>query len=93
MVPDDYPYHLAHDWAPGYRARRITDLLAVDDRVSLDAMQSIQAQTYSLPAEALRPNLLAVEPENELQRRAPSPQRQLVDHAAQQPVPANISGM
>jgi penicillin amidase len=70
VVPDDYPYHLAYEWAAPYRAQRITDLLAADDSITLDDMRNIQAQTYSLPAEALRPYLLAVEPEDDLQARA-----------------------
>ncbi len=70
VVPDDYPYHLAYEWAAPYRAQRITDLLAADDSITFDDMRNIQAQTYSLPAEALRPYLLAVEPENDLQAQA-----------------------
>jgi penicillin amidase len=59
VVPDDYPYHIAYEWAPPYRAQRITDLLAADDSVTVEDMRNIHAQTYSLPAEALRPMLLA----------------------------------
>jgi penicillin amidase len=70
VVPDDYPYHLAYEWAAPYRAQRITDLLAADDSITLDDMRNIQAQTYSLPAEALRPYLLAVEPGSDLQANA-----------------------
>lgn len=71
VVADDYPYVIAYDWYyPGYRARRITDLLATNDHATVADMQNIQAQTYSLPAEALRPYLLAIEPENERQAEA-----------------------
>ena len=70
VVPDDYPYHLAYEWAAPFRAQRITELLAADDSVTVEDVQHIQAQTYSLPAEALRPYLLAVETQDELQRRA-----------------------
>ena len=70
VVPDDYPYHLAYEWAAPYRAQRITDLLAADDSVSLEDIHDIQAQTYSLPAEALRPYLQTVEPEDDLQRQS-----------------------
>lgn len=70
VVPDDYPYHLAYEWAAPYRAQRITDLLAADDRVTVEDMQGIHAQTYSLPAEALRPYLLAAQPESNLEARA-----------------------
>ncbi len=70
VVPDEYPYHLAYYWASGFRAQRITDLLAADNSVTIEDMRDIHAQTYSLPAEALRPYLLAAEPQDELQARA-----------------------
>lgn len=70
VVPDDYPYHLAYEWAAPYRAQRITDLLAADDDVTMEDIRNIHADTYSLPAEALRSHLLAIEPENELQALA-----------------------
>ena len=70
VVSDDYPYQLCNEWFPGYRARRITDLLTASERFTVEDMQDIQAQTYSLPAEALCPYLLAVEPENDIQAEA-----------------------
>jgi len=70
VVSDSYPYHIAYEWASPYRAQRIIDLLSADDRIAIKEMRDIQAQTYSLPAQALRPYLLAVEPEDDLQKRA-----------------------
>lgn len=70
IVSDDYPYLLAYDWYPGYRAKRITDLLAADDQITLEDMQRIHADTFSLPAEMLRPYLLALQPQNERQAQA-----------------------
>ena len=61
VVSDDYAYHLTSDWSAPYRAQRITDLLSADDEVTLEDMRNIHAQTYSLPAEALRPYLLNVQ--------------------------------
>jgi penicillin G amidase len=66
IVSDDYPYSLAQEWDPGYRAKRITDLLSADDSVTLDDNKTIQADTYSLAAEALVRYLLAVQPEGDL---------------------------
>jgi penicillin amidase len=70
VVPDEYPYHLAYEWAAPYRAQRITDLLAADDSITLEDMRDIQAETYSLPAETLRPYMLAIQPEGDLEARA-----------------------
>jgi penicillin amidase len=70
VVPDDYPYLLAYEWAPPFRAQRITDLLAADDEITIEDTRDIHAQTYSLPAEALRPYLLDIEPQDDLQAEA-----------------------
>jgi penicillin amidase len=70
VVPDDYPYYLTDDWAAPYRAQRITDLLAADDRVTMEDIRNIHAQTYSLPAEALRPYLLAIQPATDQESQA-----------------------
>ncbi|MFY0566437.1 penicillin acylase family protein [Archangium lansingense] len=70
ITSDDYPYSIATNWFPGYRARRITDLLAAGNKHTVEDMRRIQAETYSLPAEALRPYLLAaVKPADALQTR------------------------
>jgi penicillin amidase len=70
VIPDDYLYQLTYEWAPPYRIQRITDMLMADPHLDLEDTQTIQADTYELPASALRPYLLAVEPENELQATA-----------------------
>ncbi|HVE87362.1 MAG TPA: penicillin acylase family protein [Myxococcales bacterium] len=70
VTADDAPHLLASNWFPGYRARRITDLLAAGHRHTVEDMSRIHAETYSLPAEALRPYLLAVKPEGDAQVRA-----------------------
>ncbi len=70
ITPDDYPYILALDWYDGFRAQRITDLLNANDKLTLEDMSKIQADTYLLPAERLRPYLLTVQPENDLQTQA-----------------------
>jgi penicillin amidase len=70
ITSDEYPYLIAHNWFPGYRAKRITDLLAAHTKHTVEDMRRIQAETYSLPAEALRPFFLAVKPADDAQARA-----------------------
>lgn len=70
ITSDDYPHQLASNWFPGYRARRIADLLAAGERHAVEDMCRIHSETYSLPAEALRPYLLAVKPADESQARS-----------------------
>jgi penicillin amidase len=61
-VSEEYPYRLGVDFADPYRAQRITDLLAARDRATLEDMQSIQAQTYSPAASALRSYVADLQP-------------------------------
>lgn len=70
VVPDSYPHHLAYDMGDPYRATRITQLLKSNPRVTFADMRAMQGDTYSLPAEALRPHLLQLRPVDELEKRA-----------------------
>lgn len=70
VISDDYPVFLSYEDEPGYRAKRITDLLAQKDKLSLQDMGRIHADSYSLVAEALRPYIVALTPENDIQARA-----------------------
>ncbi|MBN2005374.1 MAG: MFS transporter [Anaerolineae bacterium] len=70
ITPDDYPYVMTYDWFPGYRAKLITDLLAASTQHTVETIEKIQADTYSLPAEYIRPYMLAIEPETDQQAKA-----------------------
>lgn len=70
IVSDEYPYWLSNLWDVGYRAKRLDDLLSATSSATIEDMQRIQADTYSPPAEILRPYLAAVQPQNEVQTRA-----------------------
>jgi penicillin amidase len=60
-VDGDYPYFVSDDWDPGYRAQRITDLLAAAPEGSLTPadLREIQVDTYLLRADRTIPLLLA----------------------------------
>jgi len=70
ITTDDYPYVLARDWYPGFRAERITEMLSASNKLTVEDMHKIQADTKLLPAGILRPYLLAIKPENDLQAQA-----------------------
>ena len=73
VVGADYPYLISNDWAPPYRAQRITDLieqLSAGDKISLDDMAAIQADRTSLQVPELLPFLLSVQPADDRQRQA-----------------------
>ncbi|MGI8588740.1 MAG: penicillin acylase family protein [Chloroflexia bacterium] len=53
IVGPDYPYFLGHEWATGYRARRIADLIEEKPLLTLDDFVAIQADVYSIPGQAL----------------------------------------
>ena len=55
VIDDAYPYLITEDWAYGYRARRIVDLVASNLGVPLDDHGTIQFDSYDLSAAHLRP--------------------------------------
>lgn len=60
VVGDDYPYLLTHDWAPGYRATRIIELIEVDRALSIDDMSAIQGDNVSVWAQRVLPYVTAL---------------------------------
>jgi penicillin amidase len=73
VVGEDYPYLLSNDWAPPYRAQRITQLIeefSEGDKISLDDMAAIQGDRKSLQTPELLPFLLSVDPSGERQAQA-----------------------
>lgn len=73
-IPADYPYFVSNEWAPPYRAQRITDMILEmtrgDESLSLADMAAIQGDQTSLQVRELLPLLLAVEPGDERQAQA-----------------------
>lgn len=61
VVGDDYPYFLSMDWAPGYRARRITELIQADESISMVDMQAMQNDVSPLYAQDILHYILAVD--------------------------------
>ncbi len=62
VVGEDYPHFLSIDWAPGYRARRIVEMIEADDAISVADMQVMQVDSVVLYAEELLDYVLALEP-------------------------------
>ena len=57
-MPDAYPYFLATDWAPPYRATRIVQMIEAKAKLSPDDIAAMQADQKSLQAAELLPFLL-----------------------------------
>jgi penicillin G amidase len=68
-VADDYPYQLGYEFADPFRAIRLNQLLSTNKQLNVEDAESIMGDTYHLPAEILRPHLLAVKPANDLEAR------------------------
>lgn len=60
VVKPDYPHFLSMDWAPGYRARRIVELIEADPSLSLADIQAMQGDSSPVYAQDILPYLLAL---------------------------------
>ncbi len=60
VVGSDYPYFISMDWSPGYRARRIVELIEADPPLSLADLQAIQGDSSPVWAEDILPYLLVL---------------------------------
>jgi penicillin G amidase len=65
ITPENYPYEINGEFAPGYRAERITELISSKDKLSFEDMQDIQLDTLSLLYRDLKPVLEKIEPTSE----------------------------
>jgi len=59
IVPADYPVYISGTWDPGYRARRIIELLTACPHLTIADYQRIQADVYSIPAAMQTPYFIA----------------------------------
>jgi penicillin amidase len=56
--PSAYPYYIHQGYAPGYRARRIIQMLESDASITVDDMKRIQNDVLDTAAEAFIPHLI-----------------------------------
>jgi penicillin amidase len=65
-VDADYPYFVAAEWDPGYRAKRIRELLAIaaksDGGVSIDELSEIQMDVRVLRADLVKTHFEGISP-------------------------------
>lgn len=70
VVPDDYPYWWGIDHYPGYRARRIAELIESRPKLSLRDMQAFQLDTYNHLGRAIAPYFTLIDPKDPWERQA-----------------------
>src|SRR5262249_11432944 len=58
-LPPGYPHALSYEFAPPLRARRIREVLARADRLTVEDCTALQGDDLSLPARRLVPLLVA----------------------------------
>jgi penicillin amidase len=58
-APVGYPYYLGWMWDPSYRTRRIHELLARHDHITVEDMEAFQMDAHDSAAEAFVPVLVA----------------------------------
>ena len=69
-VGDDYPYHIAVDFTPEFRVKRITEGLLSLERPSAADMGKVHGQRVSIPSMTYVELLQRVEPRDEMSVRA-----------------------
>ena len=69
-VADDYPYHIAIDFTPEFRVKRVTEGVLSLEHHGVEDMPRVHSQRVSIPAQAYLELLRRVEPEDELSVQA-----------------------
>ena len=64
VVGPDYPYFISMDWLPGYRARRIVELIESDPSLSLDDLKAIQGDSTPVWALEVLPYARSLSPDD-----------------------------
>jgi penicillin amidase len=64
VVGEDYAYLLTKDWAPGYRAKRIRDLIEADATLSIADVRAIQADRTPVWVQEVLPYVRALTSED-----------------------------
>jgi penicillin amidase len=70
IAPDGYRHLLGTEWAEGFRALRITEVLQARERHSMADMQRLQVDNLSLPALRIAPVLAALPTQDDSVRAA-----------------------
>jgi penicillin amidase len=69
-VADDYPHYIALDFAPGFRAERVTHALLSLEHIRAEDMARVHAEAVSIPARSYIGVLRQVEPQDETSAQA-----------------------
>lgn len=116
LIPNNFKYHdaMGFTWPDAYRANRINQVLAADNRMDIQKMMALQTDYFSIPAQQLVPLIQHIEISGSLAQAAKAAllqwnfvmektavgagiynkwEREMMQEAAQQFVPASIKGL
>ncbi|MCP4538474.1 MAG: penicillin acylase family protein [Chloroflexi bacterium] len=60
VVGPDFEHFITHDWAPGYRAQRIVELVEADSSITIEDIQLMQGNSSPVWAEEVLTHLLVL---------------------------------
>jgi penicillin amidase len=60
VIGPDFPHFISRDWAPGYRAQRIVELLEADSSITPADIQAIHGDNLSVHTRELLPHVLSL---------------------------------
>ena len=70
VIGDDYRHHISYEWDPGYRARRIVQMLTAKDKLGPDDFRQMHLDQKSLFAADVLPHLARIKARDELTSKA-----------------------
>ncbi len=90
VVGTDYPYFISADWAPGYRARRIVEMIEADESITVEDVMTMHGDNVVLYAQDILPFLLQLPTTDPKQAQALDYLRDWDFRAERESVPAVI---
>ncbi len=90
VVGTDYPYFISADWAEGYRARRIVEMIEADESITIEDVMTMHGDNVVLYAQDILPFLLQLPTTDAKQAQALDYLRDWDFNAERESVPAAI---
>ncbi len=90
VVGADYPYFISADWAPGYRARRIVEMIEADESITVEDVMTMHGDNVVVYAQDILPFLLQLPTTDAKQAQALDYLRDWDFNAERESVPAAI---
>ena len=90
VVGTDFPYFISADWAPGYRARRIVEMIEADESITVEDVMTMHGDNVVVYAQDILPFLLQLPTTDAKQAQALDYLRDWDFNAERESIPAAI---